>query len=68
MKINPPGAIVKKVLLNGHDEISCIQFFDRNGNKLLQAGTIFTGTHKNTIEFVLRDGERLIGVKSKLNS
>ena len=63
-RINPEGAIVKKVIMYGdpYSEIGGFQFFDRNGNMILQAGYI-AGNKK---EFELAEGERLVGIKSHL--
>jgi hypothetical protein len=44
-------------------EIGGFQFFDRNGNKILEAGLICDGKPK-VIE--LAEGERLVGIKSYL--
>ncbi len=63
-RINPEGAIVKKVIMYGDSgsEIAGFQFFDTNGNMTLQAGWI-VGNKK---EFELAEGERLVGIKSHL--
>ncbi len=44
-------------------EFGGVQFFDKNGKKILQAGYT-AGTNRK--EFLLADGERLVGIKSKL--
>jgi hypothetical protein len=41
-----------------------VQFFDRDGNKILEAGRM--GNTK--LEIVLEEGERLVGVRSKLET
>ncbi len=48
--------------MRGDTEFGGVQFFDKDGNKILEAG--FLGGDSK--EFVLQDGERLVGVKSKL--
>ncbi len=44
----------------GDDEFGGVQFFDRDGNKILEAGYI---AHESR-EILLADGERLVGIKS----
>jgi hypothetical protein len=35
VKINPPEAVVRKVIMWGNHEFSGVQFFDKNGTKIL---------------------------------
>ncbi len=46
----------------GDDEFGGVQFFDKDGNKILEAGII----KEESREIILADGERLVGIKSKL--
>ena len=62
VRIQPVGAVVKKVIMWGNSEFGGVQFFDKDGNKILEAGYI----REQSREFVLGNGERLVGVKSKL--
>ena len=50
--------------MRGHSdhEFAGVQFFDKDNVKILEAGSM-SGESK---EIVLNDGERLIGIKSKL--
>lgn len=64
VKIQPEGAIVKRVVVHGNHELGGLEFFDKTGQKILSAG-YFDPTHLKR-EMSLADGERLIGVKSKL--
>ncbi len=65
-RINPIGAVVKRVVIryDSDTEVRGLQFFDKNNTLILQAGTMLNGTK----EFNLEDGQRLIGIKSKLCS
>ena len=65
MSINPSDALVSKIRIytpsdEGH--IEAIEFFDINGISILKAGRNF----KNEKEVLLEEGERLIGIRSKL--
>ena len=53
---------MKKVIIYGrpNSHFGGVQFFDRDGNKILEAGNI----EQEKREFILEDGERLIGFKS----
>jgi hypothetical protein len=53
---------VKKVIIYGRPDshFGGVQLFDRDGNKILEAGSI----EQEKREFILEDGERLIGLKS----
>jgi hypothetical protein len=53
---------VKRVVIRGDNEFGGVQFYDKNGLKLLEAGNI---TSEST-EFILQNGHRLIGLKSKV--
>lgn len=64
VRINPVGAVVKRIVMRGNYEFAGCQFFDRNGVKILEAGYM-TAESK---EFILEDDERLIGVSSKLQA
>ena len=38
VKINPVGAIVKRIVMRGDHEFGGVQFFDKDGTKILEAG------------------------------
>lgn len=61
--IRPDLAQVKRVVMKGDAEFGGVIFFDRDNNKILEAGHVTTLQMK---EFVLQDNERLIGIKSSL--
>ena len=61
VRINPPTAEVRKVIQWGNLEFAGVQFFDKDGKMILEAGRI-SGAQK---EIDLAEGERLIGMKSK---
>ena len=63
VKINPVAAIVKRIVMRGDDEFGGVQFFDKDNNKILEAGYI----GDDSKEFILEDNQRLIGVKAKRN-
>ncbi len=46
-------------------EFSGVQFFDKNEVKILEAG-YFSSNSAVSKEFILEEGQRIIGVKSKL--
>jgi hypothetical protein len=65
VRINPVGAIVKKVVVSYWDcgDLKGVQFYDKDDTLLLEAGDtkrVFTIT-----EIILEEGQRLIGVKSR---
>lgn len=64
VRIFPPDAIVKKVIMHGNYQYGGVQFFDRDGNKILEAGRM----GNNKLEIILEDNERLLGVRSKLET
>ena len=62
----PDHATIRKVKMWGDDsdgEVSGIQFFDKDDNMILEAGYLLS--YFVCREFVLEEGERLIGVKSR---
>ena len=63
VKIQPEGAIVKKIIMYGRTncQFGGVQFFDSYGNKILEAGSLEKQAIK---EIILKDGERLIGIKA----
>jgi hypothetical protein len=66
--INPVGAIIKRVVMvsqSGEKRLNRLELFDKNNNLVLKVGKDQGNVRK---EFVLEDGERLIGFKSKLES
>ena len=38
VKINPVGSVVKRIVMRGNGEFSGVQFFDKDGRKILEAG------------------------------
>lgn len=64
VRINPPNAIVKRVVMHGNYQFGGVEFFDRDGDKVLEAGRL--GNTK--LEIILEDDERLLGVRSKLET
>lgn len=68
VKIHPEGAVVNKIKVFGQksSEIDGFIFFDKNGVIILKAGkTEITEVIK---EIQLEQGERLVGIKSKIGS
>lgn len=49
--------------MKGDTEFGGVLLYDNNNKKLLEAGHTTTLFSK---EFILKDGERLLGIKSKL--
>jgi hypothetical protein len=49
--------------MKGDNEFGGVMFYDSNNKKILEAGHVTT---LNAREFVLKDNERLIGIKSSL--
>jgi hypothetical protein len=66
VKIKPEGAIVKRIVMFGNHEFGGLEFYDKNGSKILSVG-FFEPTQLKR-EMSLADGERLIGFKSKLQN
>ena len=59
----PEGAVVRRGVMWGNFSFLCgVQFFDCHGNMILEAGTL-KGKMK---DFTLGEGERLVGIKSKV--
>lgn len=50
--------------MHGNYQFGGVEFFDRNGNKVLEAGRL--GNTK--LDIILEDDERLVGVRSKLET
>ncbi len=52
-----------------HDDVTLygIQLFDKDGVKLLETG-FKTGLKKTRKEYLLEDGERIVGTKSRKSS
>ena len=66
VKVQPEGAIVKRIVVFGNHEFGGVEFYDRNGTKILGAGYHEPSQLKR--EMSLADGERLIGIRSKLQN
>lgn len=50
--------------MHGNYQFGGVEFFDRDGDKVLEAGRL--GNTK--LEIILEDDERLLGVRSKLET
>jgi len=57
---------VKRIVVFGNHELGGLEFYDKNGQKILSAG-FFEPTQLKR-EMSLADGERLIGIRSKLQN
>ena len=66
VKVQPEGAVVKRIVVFGNHEFGGVEFYDRNGTKILSAGYYEPTQLKR--EMSLADGERLIGIRSKLQN
>jgi hypothetical protein len=62
---DPARFILKRVVMFGarDSEFGGVQFFDKDGDKILEAGYLQDGIKK---EIVLSRGERLVGIRSHL--
>jgi len=67
LAINPPGAAVAKIVVNKHTNyIAGIKLISKDGTVLVEAGYWAVRASHTQQEIALADGERLIGVRSKL--
>ena len=68
VRINPPAAIVRKIILNVYKSdllIGGVEFFDVQGTSILKAGYLSDHSSYFKKEILIGEGERLVGVKGK---
>jgi hypothetical protein len=56
--------VVKRIVVFGNHEFGGLEFYDKNGSRILSAG-YFEATQLKR-EMSLAEGERLVGIRSKL--
>jgi predicted secreted protein len=60
------GAIVKTIKMYGDDSLYRVQFYDKDGVMILNAGIKGKRVGCNSKSFELQDNERVLGMKSCL--